>query len=99
MPLELWRSSCRVLSLVERLHNRKLLASVALMLAALPSGSCIHARSSAGPDVTRATLDNGLRVVIVRDPLAPVVTVEENYLVGGNDTPSGFPGICSAMRS
>ena len=38
-------------------------------------------------DVTRATLDNGLRVVIVRDPLAPVVTVEQNYLVGGNETP------------
>ena len=33
--------------------------------------------------VLRATLDNGLRVVIVRDPLAPVVTVEENYLAGG----------------
>ena len=39
-------------------------------------------------DVTRATLDNGMRVVIVRDPLAPVVTVEENYLVGGNETPT-----------
>ena len=34
-------------------------------------------------EVTRTTLDNGLRVVIVRDPLAPVVTVEQNYLVGG----------------
>ena len=43
-------------------------------------------------DVTRATLDNGMRVVILRDPLAPVVTIEENYLVGGNETPAGFPG-------
>jgi len=30
--------------------------------------------------VTRATLANGLRVVVVRDQLAPVVTVEQNYL-------------------
>ncbi len=43
-------------------------------------------------DVTRATLDNGMRVVIIRDPLAPVVTVEENYLAGGDETPAGFPG-------
>ncbi len=48
--------------------------------------------------VTRATLDNGLRVVIVRDPLAPVVTVEENYLAGGNDTPDGFPGTAHAQE-
>ena len=48
--------------------------------------------------VTRATLDNGLRVVIVRDPLAPVVTVEENYLAGGNDTPAGFPGMAHAQE-
>ncbi len=34
--------------------------------------------SPAPIDVTRATLDNGLRVVIVRDPLAPVATVYEN---------------------
>jgi zinc protease len=49
-------------------------------------------------DVTRATLDNGLRVVIVRDPLAPVVTVEQNYLVGGNETPAGFPGMAHAQE-
>lgn len=48
--------------------------------------------------VTRATLDNGLRVVIVRDPLAPVVTVEENYLVGGQDSPPGFPGMAHAQE-
>jgi zinc protease len=49
-------------------------------------------------DVTRATLANGLRVVIVRDPLAPVVTVEENYLVGANETPPGFPGMAHAQE-
>ncbi len=48
--------------------------------------------------VTRATLDNGLRVVIVRDPLAPVVTVEQNYLVGGDETPEGFPGMAHAQE-
>ena len=48
--------------------------------------------------VTRATLDNGLRVVIVRDPLAPVATVEENYMVGGDETPDGFPGTAHAQE-
>jgi zinc protease len=48
--------------------------------------------------VFRATLDNGLRVVIVRDPLAPVATLEENYLVGGQDTPAGFPGMAHAQE-
>jgi zinc protease len=49
-------------------------------------------------NVTRATLDNGLRVVILRDPLAPVVTVEQNYLVGGDETPAGFPGTAHAQE-
>ncbi len=49
-------------------------------------------------NITRATLDNGMRVVIVRDTLAPVVTVEENYLVGGQDTPQGFPGMAHAQE-
>ena len=48
------------------------------------------------PDVTRATLTNGMRVVIIRDALAPVVTVEANFMVGGNETPAGFPGMAHA---
>lgn len=53
---------------------------------------------AADNDVTRATLPNGLRVVIVRDPLAPVVTVEDNILAGGNETPDGFPGMAHAQE-
>jgi zinc protease len=55
-------------------------------------------KSSRKDDVTKATLENGLQVVIVRDPLAPVVTVEQNYLVGGDDTPNGFPGMAHAQE-
>jgi len=44
----------------------------------------------------RATLPNGMRVVIIRNSLAPVVTVETNFLVGGDETPEGFPGMAHA---
>ena len=50
------------------------------------------------PGVTRAELANGLRVVLLRNPLAPVVTVEMNFLVGGDETPSGFPGMAHAQE-
>lgn len=50
------------------------------------------------PNVTHYTLDNGLRVVIVQNNLAPVVTVQENYLVGGDETPEGFPGMAHAQE-
>ncbi|MSP94842.1 MAG: insulinase family protein [Alphaproteobacteria bacterium] len=48
--------------------------------------------------VLRATLPNGLRVVLVRNALAPVVATSVNYLVGSNDTPDGFPGTAHAME-
>jgi zinc protease len=53
---------------------------------------------SAPAEVARATLDNGMKVVIIRNPLAPVVTVEQNYLAGGNETPEGFPGMAHAQE-
>ncbi len=36
--------------------------------------------------------------MIIRDPLAPVATINENYLVGGNETPADFPGMAHAQE-
>jgi zinc protease len=57
-----------------------------------------HTAARAASDVTRATLPNGLRVILVRDPLAPVVTVMDNYIVGADETPIGFPGMAHAQE-
>ncbi len=69
------------------------LAALALSLA----GTAAAASTDAG-HVLRATLQNGLRVVIVRDTLAPVVTTEMNYLVGSDEAPAGFPGTAHAVE-
>lgn len=49
-------------------------------------------------EVTKATLKNGLRVAIVQNSLAPVVTTQVNYLVGSNEAPPGFPGMAHAQE-
>ncbi|HEX7342304.1 MAG TPA: pitrilysin family protein [Rhodanobacteraceae bacterium] len=64
----------------------------------LGSVSVTSLAKTAPAEVTRATLANGLRVVIVRDTLAPVVTTEMNYLVGADEAPKGFPGMAHAME-
>jgi zinc protease len=46
----------------------------------------------------RATLHNGLRVVIVHNGLAPVASVQVNYLAGSNEAPEGFPGMAHAQE-
>lgn len=50
------------------------------------------------PGVLRATLGNGLRVVLVRNDLAPVVATSVNYLVGSDEAPKGFPGTAHAQE-
>ncbi len=57
-----------------------------------------QASAPAQANLLRATLPNGMRVVIIRSTLAPVVTVEANFLVGGNETPAGFPGMAHAQE-
>src|ERR1700678_649367 len=58
-----------------------------------------HPAAAAGnADRIQETLANGMRVIILRNTLAPVVTVEMNFLVGGNETPPGFPGMAHAQE-
>lgn len=72
---------------------------VSLLLASvIAAAQSISLPKPSPSEATRYTLQNGLRVVIVPNNLAPVVTVEENYLVGGDETPPGFPGMAHAQE-
>ncbi len=88
------------------LRHVLLAAGTVLGFSALLYGAQAPPRAQAKPapettraaNVLRATLDNGLRVVIVRNPLAPVVTTVVNYQVGSNEAPDGFPGMAHAQE-
>jgi zinc protease len=86
----------RLLRRTLRCAEFKHLALLALILAGF--GGQSQGATSEGPAALRSTLPNGMRVVLVRNTLAPVVTVEMNYLVGGNETPPGFPGMAHAQE-
>ncbi len=73
--------------------NRSLPLALLLLLAVGGAHAATEQQS-----VLRARLDNGLPVVIIRNSLAPVATVEMNFLVGGDETPAGFPGMAHAQE-
>ncbi|MBV9333763.1 MAG: insulinase family protein [Candidatus Eremiobacteraeota bacterium] len=54
------------------------------------------ATAHAAPEVGRATLSNGLRVIVVRNTLAPVVTAMINYEAGSDE--QWIPGLAHATE-
>ncbi|HXZ25217.1 MAG TPA: pitrilysin family protein, partial [Nitrospiria bacterium] len=81
-----------------KLRMLALLAGLTMTMAWTTGGWAANQPTGQEADVLRATLQNGLRVVIVRNTLAPVVTTVVNYLVGSNEAPDGFPGMAHAQE-
>src|SRR5512135_2230584 len=86
----------RTIKRIKSMHGYlpRCLLLVLAMLAMTP----VAAFSSETAGIASATLGNGLRVVIVRNTLAPVVSVQLNYLAGSNEAPPGFPGMAHAQE-
>jgi zinc protease len=74
------------------MNMRGLIALVLLTIVSIAHGD------TDSQSIVRATLSNGLRVIIVRNTLAPVVATSVNYLTGSDETPAGFPGTAHAQE-
>ena len=74
------------------------LMALALALAWSAAGRAATNEVPVEQDVLRAMLTNGLQVIIVRNPLAPVVTTMMNYRVGSDECPAAFPGMAHATE-
>lgn len=81
-----------------RITRTVLRALMLLGLVVASAASASAATAPAGSRVLRATLNNGLHVVIVRNDLAPVATTVMTYHVGADETPKGFPGTAHALE-
>lgn len=62
------------------------------------TANAVETAHTESESIVRATLSNGLRVIVVRNTLAPVVATSVNYLAGSNETPAGFPGTAHAQE-
>ena len=85
------------LPFVRRWRGRRWLKASAIASLILACVMLAAAGSPAG-EVSRLTLPNGMRVVIVHSSLAPVVSTVMNYRVGSNEAPAGFPGTAHALE-
>jgi len=72
--------------------------TLAFLIASCPPAQARPPQPPQATDVVRATLPNGLRIIIVPDPLAPVATTVVNYMVGSDEAPAGFPGMAHAQE-
>jgi len=83
-------------------YRRALLAALACGVLFLSGCGTMQtgpgAPAAADNGVLRATLDNGLRVIIVKSSLAPVVTQQLTFFAGANQSPPGFPGMAHAQE-
>ncbi len=83
---------------------RQLALCLVVAVAACTTRPAAHSQSASAPaaaparELLRTRLANGLRVIVVRDPLAPVVTQQITYFAGGDEAPKGFPGMAHAQE-
>src|SRR5262249_29177222 len=75
--------------------SRRALAGCCLALILL---STTTARGAQAPPVTEATLDNGLRILILEDHRNPIATVQTWYRVGARNEIPGATGLAHFLE-
>jgi zinc protease len=78
--------------------RRLLRVALFLVMSSVILTSASSAQPAAQGDVLKATLSNGLRVIVVRNTIAPVVSTVMTYLVGSRDDPASYPGMAHAQE-